>query len=192
MFGAENRNTEDEARALKDWAEQNAASVLIVPSEIFAARRVRWIFNREFHVTAVRIEVPSFEEDFARAAWWKTNAGLIAFQTEMLKYIYYRFSKEPMLVEGIGLNFYFHPFAAPRNRARCPCHWRPTCCAGPGCFSAAAIALRIAQPIRLGIDALASVGASFESVVKLNNYIIDTDTNIAHYREVARQARAAE
>jgi enamine deaminase RidA (YjgF/YER057c/UK114 family) len=32
--------------------------------------------------------------------------------------------------------------------------------------------------------ALASVGASFEHVVKLNNYIIDIGTNIAHYREV--------
>jgi 2-iminobutanoate/2-iminopropanoate deaminase len=30
----------------------------------------------------------------------------------------------------------------------------------------------------------AAVGASFENVVKLNNYIIDIGTNIAHYREV--------
>jgi DUF218 domain len=64
MFGTQIRTTKDEALALKDWAEQNAASVLIVPSEIFAARRVRWIFNREFHGTAVRIQVPGFEEDF--------------------------------------------------------------------------------------------------------------------------------
>jgi enamine deaminase RidA (YjgF/YER057c/UK114 family) len=32
--------------------------------------------------------------------------------------------------------------------------------------------------------ALTSVGAGFEHVVKLNNYIIDVGTNIAHYREV--------
>jgi enamine deaminase RidA (YjgF/YER057c/UK114 family) len=32
--------------------------------------------------------------------------------------------------------------------------------------------------------ALASVGASFEHVVKLNNYIVDIGMNIAHYREV--------
>jgi hypothetical protein len=32
-------------------------------------------------------ETPSFEEDFTRAGWWKTKAGLIAFQTEVLKYI---------------------------------------------------------------------------------------------------------
>jgi DUF218 domain len=91
IFGTENRNTEDEVLALKDWAEQNAASVLIVPTEIFAARRVRWIFHRQFRGTSVRIEIPSFEEDFTRAGWRKTKAGLIAFQTEVLKYIYYRF-----------------------------------------------------------------------------------------------------
>jgi hypothetical protein len=91
LFGNENRNTEDEVFALKDWAEQNGASVLIVPSEIFAARRVRSIFHHEFQGTGVRVEVPSFEEDFTRAGWWKTNAGLIAFQTEVAKYIYYRF-----------------------------------------------------------------------------------------------------
>jgi enamine deaminase RidA (YjgF/YER057c/UK114 family) len=32
--------------------------------------------------------------------------------------------------------------------------------------------------------ALASVGANFDHVVKLNNYIVDIGTNIAHYREV--------
>jgi 2-iminobutanoate/2-iminopropanoate deaminase len=32
--------------------------------------------------------------------------------------------------------------------------------------------------------ALTSVGASFENVVKLNNYIVDIGTNIGHYREV--------
>src|SRR6478736_9522578 len=32
--------------------------------------------------------------------------------------------------------------------------------------------------------ALASVGANFDHVVKLNNYIVDISTNIAHYREV--------
>ncbi len=90
MFGTENRNTADEARTLRDWADHNNVSVLIVPSEIFAARRVRWIFHREFQGTGVRIEVPSFEEDIKRAEWWTTSWGLITFWNEILKYIYYR------------------------------------------------------------------------------------------------------
>jgi enamine deaminase RidA (YjgF/YER057c/UK114 family) len=32
--------------------------------------------------------------------------------------------------------------------------------------------------------ALASVGAGFEHVVKLNNYVVDIGANLAHYREV--------
>jgi len=32
--------------------------------------------------------------------------------------------------------------------------------------------------------ALASVGAGFEHVVKLNNYVVNIGTNLAHYREV--------
>ena len=32
--------------------------------------------------------------------------------------------------------------------------------------------------------ALASVGAGFEHVVKLNNYVVNIGTNLAHYRDV--------
>jgi uncharacterized SAM-binding protein YcdF (DUF218 family) len=91
MFGQGNRNTMDEALALRDWAEQRHVSQIIVPTEIFAARRVRWTFYREFEQSSVRLEIPSFEAPgYARAEWWKTEAGLIAFQNEVLKYLYYR------------------------------------------------------------------------------------------------------
>jgi uncharacterized SAM-binding protein YcdF (DUF218 family) len=90
-FGIASTNTKDEAVALRQWAERNAASVFIIPSEIFSARRVRWIFRRQFSGTAVSIEVPSFEPlDYARWNWWKTEKGLVAFRTEFLKYMYYR------------------------------------------------------------------------------------------------------
>jgi hypothetical protein len=90
-FGIANKNTADEAASLKDWASRNATSVLIIPTEIFSARRVRWIFRHEFSEKSVRIEVPSFEpERYNRAEWWKTEDGMIAFQNEVLKYIYYR------------------------------------------------------------------------------------------------------
>jgi uncharacterized SAM-binding protein YcdF (DUF218 family) len=90
-FGAANRNTRDEAIALREWAKQNAASVFIIPSEIFSARRVRWIFDREFSGSAVTIEVPSFEQPgYTRSEWWKTEYGVTTFQNELLKYVYYR------------------------------------------------------------------------------------------------------
>jgi uncharacterized SAM-binding protein YcdF (DUF218 family) len=90
-FGTAITNTRDEAVALREWAERNAASVFIIPSEIFSARRVRWTFRRQFFGMAVSIEVPSFEPpDYTRWNWWKTEKGVVAFRTEFLKYVYYR------------------------------------------------------------------------------------------------------
>jgi hypothetical protein len=91
MFGQANRSTKDEASALRHWADEHPVSRIIVPTEIFAARRVRWIFDREFAGSTVHIEVPSFEPpDYTRVEWWKTEVGLITFQNEVLKYLYYR------------------------------------------------------------------------------------------------------
>jgi uncharacterized SAM-binding protein YcdF (DUF218 family) len=91
-FGTANKNTWEEAVTLKDWTYRNGVSVLIIPTEVFSARRVRWTFRREFDGTAVRIEVPSFNpsKDYTRAEWWKTEVGVIAFQNEVIKYLYYR------------------------------------------------------------------------------------------------------
>jgi len=90
-FGIASRNTKDEAFALRKWSDLNGASVFIIPSEIFSARRVRWIFRHEFSGTGVVIEVPSFESpEYTRWDWWKTERGVIAFQNEFMKYIYYR------------------------------------------------------------------------------------------------------
>src|SRR5262249_4595432 len=91
-FGTANSNTKDEAVAIKEWAERNTDSVFIIPSEVCSARRVRWIFNRELSGSAIKIEVPSFEQPscHTRSEWWKTECGVTAFQTELLKYVYYR------------------------------------------------------------------------------------------------------
>jgi uncharacterized SAM-binding protein YcdF (DUF218 family) len=91
MFGQANSNTKDEALALRDWADQHRVAQIIVPTEIFSARRVRWVFDREFAGSSVHLKIPAFDAPgYTRAEWWKTDAGLIAFQNEFLKYIYYR------------------------------------------------------------------------------------------------------
>jgi uncharacterized SAM-binding protein YcdF (DUF218 family) len=91
IFGNANKNTREEAVAVREWAERNGALNLIVPTEDFTTRRVRWIFRREFAGLASRIEVQEFEpSQYSTEEWWKTEQGLIAFQNEVLKYIYYR------------------------------------------------------------------------------------------------------
>jgi uncharacterized SAM-binding protein YcdF (DUF218 family) len=90
VFGVVNKNTMDEAVALRAWAERNDASTFIIPTEIFSARRVQFIFRRV--LAAGKVEVLSLEPpQYTKDGWWKTDTGIIAFQNEILKYIYYRF-----------------------------------------------------------------------------------------------------
>jgi hypothetical protein len=90
-FGTANKTTDEEALVLREWAERHGAATLIIPTEIFPARRVRFIFDREFFGTGIKVEVPSFDTPkFTREDWWKSDYGIIAFQNEILKYIYYR------------------------------------------------------------------------------------------------------
>jgi len=86
LFGTKNNSTEDEARALKVWAEQNAVSVLIIPTEPFFTRRARWIFHREFSGTDVRIEISSFGMEKT----WSAKDLQLRVILEVLKYISYR------------------------------------------------------------------------------------------------------
>jgi hypothetical protein len=91
MFGQANESTRDEASALREWAEHHPTSVIVIPTEIFSSRRVRWIFEREFNGDSARFQIVAIEPHaYARGTWWKSRAGLIAFQNEVMKYLYYR------------------------------------------------------------------------------------------------------
>jgi uncharacterized SAM-binding protein YcdF (DUF218 family) len=91
LFGTENKNTADEAFSLKQWAMRSKPSVLLIPIEIFSARRVQWIFRHEFFGMAIKIETPSFEpQSYTRGTWWTTPHGRNAFGSELMKYAYYR------------------------------------------------------------------------------------------------------
>ena len=90
-FGIANKNTKDEAIALRAWVERHHLSSVIIPTDIFSARRVRWMFDREFSGQQIQIEVLSFDPPtYTRANWWRNDNGIVAFQNEILKYIYYR------------------------------------------------------------------------------------------------------
>lgn len=90
-FGQANSNTWDEANALRKWAVEHHVARIIIPTEIFSARRVRWVFHHTFAGSSVQLEIPSYEgPSYSRADWWKSDAGMIAFQNEVMKYFYYR------------------------------------------------------------------------------------------------------
>jgi hypothetical protein len=90
-FGSLNRNTKEEALALFEWTQQHASRAVIIPVGSFEARRVRWTFRHEFAGKPVRIEISAFDSpQYVRSNWWATERGIVEFQNEILKFIYYR------------------------------------------------------------------------------------------------------
>jgi len=99
-FGNGSSNTYEEAVALRDWAKRTGAHSIIVPTEIFSARRVRWTLHRVFGEGYV-IRVPALDDpNYGPADWWRSARGVVAFQNEVLKYWYYRlrYCREPPLI----------------------------------------------------------------------------------------------
>jgi uncharacterized SAM-binding protein YcdF (DUF218 family) len=91
-FGIDVTSTREEALALRAWADRTGARAVIVPTEMFSTRRVRWMLGRAFEGSGVRVMVPAqLDPDYSVADWWRNEHGLIAFQNEVIKYFYYRF-----------------------------------------------------------------------------------------------------
>jgi uncharacterized SAM-binding protein YcdF (DUF218 family) len=89
-FGDALNNTREEAFALRAWAEQHNLHSIIVPTEIFSTRRVRWMLRRafpsEFQIRVIALD-PS---DYRRDDWWRRTQGIAAFKNEVVKYVYYK------------------------------------------------------------------------------------------------------
>src|SRR5262249_55910605 len=87
-FGSGLSNTYEEVVALREWAARNQARSVIVPTEIFSTRRVRWILSRELSAAGTQFEVPAVEDaDYTSANWWKNEKGVVTFQNEIIKYV---------------------------------------------------------------------------------------------------------
>jgi uncharacterized SAM-binding protein YcdF (DUF218 family) len=90
-FGQDLSSTQEEAAAVRQWAVNSHAKRIIVPTEIFAARRTRWVFDRELSPIGVQVIVHAFQPPYYTIAnWWQHRYGLVDFNNEVLKYLYYR------------------------------------------------------------------------------------------------------
>ena len=91
IVGEEVTSTYDEAEAVRAWALQSRAKRIIVPTEPFATRRTRWIFDRELSPISVQVIVHAYPpQDYTLDTWWRHRDGWIDFNDEVLKYMYYR------------------------------------------------------------------------------------------------------
>jgi uncharacterized SAM-binding protein YcdF (DUF218 family) len=91
IVGENNSSTFEEAEAVRAWALQAQAKRIIIPTELFAARRTRWIFDRELGPVGIEALVHAFPPPgYTLDDWWRHRNGLIDFNNEVLKYLYYR------------------------------------------------------------------------------------------------------
>jgi|HubBroStandDraft_6_1064221.scaffolds.fasta_scaffold353445_2 uncharacterized SAM-binding protein YcdF (DUF218 family) len=90
-FGDDLSNTHEEAEAIRAWALKSKAKRVIIPTDVFATRRTRWIFDRELSPIGVDVIVYPFPaSNYKLADWWRHRQGLVDFKNEVLKYLYYR------------------------------------------------------------------------------------------------------
>jgi hypothetical protein len=63
----------------------------MIPTEIFHTRRVHWLFNRMLAGSGITPRIVALNPpEYTSADWWQHEEGLIAFQNEVIKSLYYR------------------------------------------------------------------------------------------------------
>ena len=88
--GREVGSTYDEALAVRQWAKANGAKRLLIATEIFHTRRVRWLFRKVMKHEQVDIRIVAVEPpEYGANNWWKRELGLINFQNEWVKLPFY-------------------------------------------------------------------------------------------------------
>jgi uncharacterized SAM-binding protein YcdF (DUF218 family) len=84
-------STYEESVAVGDWARTNAVHNLIVVTDTFHTRRVRWVFCKRLSPLGIHVAVDAVPvREFSTTNWWQDERGIVAFQNEVLKYAYYR------------------------------------------------------------------------------------------------------
>jgi uncharacterized SAM-binding protein YcdF (DUF218 family) len=91
VVGHKVSSTYEEAVALRDWVRATGATKVIVPTEIFHTRRVSWIFAKMLKGTGavVRVQALQPETKFTAVDWWQHKDGILQFQTEIIKFLFY-------------------------------------------------------------------------------------------------------
>jgi uncharacterized SAM-binding protein YcdF (DUF218 family) len=83
-------STHDESRAVRAWLAETGAKRIIIPTDLFHTRRVRWLFHKQLKGTGATVTVRAVAPgDYAATNWWQDEEGLIAFQNEVVKTLYY-------------------------------------------------------------------------------------------------------
>ena len=84
-------STREEAAAVNEWAMGvgKAKPSLVIPTDPFPTRRTNWLFEKTIPgCSALVVRIDPLSMDAER--WWTSEMGLISFQNEVIKYLFYR------------------------------------------------------------------------------------------------------
>jgi uncharacterized SAM-binding protein YcdF (DUF218 family) len=91
MIGSNVSSTFDESKAVHAWMEKNRVKSIVITTDLFHTRRVRWLFEKELKDNKANIHVVAVDaRRYKISDWWKHEEGVIAFQNEFIKFLYYR------------------------------------------------------------------------------------------------------
>ena len=89
-FGKEVRSSRDEAVALHEWVKLHPVKRIIIPTEPFHTRRVKWFFSRELKDTGVELAVVAIPNPrYDAEHWWESEESFLSFFNEIVKTFYY-------------------------------------------------------------------------------------------------------
>ncbi len=89
-FGSHVNSTRDEAQGVLAWLEQHPVHRILVPTDPFHTRRVKWLFSRTLKDRQVDVGVSSIPTSrYDPQKWWATEESMISFQNEVIKFAYY-------------------------------------------------------------------------------------------------------
>jgi uncharacterized SAM-binding protein YcdF (DUF218 family) len=89
-IGSHVASTYDETCAVRAWMEKTGAKSIIIPTDLFPSRRTRWIFRHQLAGSSRQAHVEAITPpQYSVFTWWHHEDGVIAFQNEFIKSIYY-------------------------------------------------------------------------------------------------------
>jgi uncharacterized SAM-binding protein YcdF (DUF218 family) len=89
-FGKQVNSTRDESVGLHAWLKEHPLQHILIPTDPYHTRRVKWLFKKELkdqHVTVSVASIPCPRYDPLQ--WWNSEEATISFQNEVVKLAYY-------------------------------------------------------------------------------------------------------
>jgi uncharacterized SAM-binding protein YcdF (DUF218 family) len=83
-------STQEEARFYREYAETHGLKSLLVVTSSFHTRRSRWIFDKVFAGSGIKLSFAAARQPYIdESNWFYSDEGLVTYFSETLKTIYY-------------------------------------------------------------------------------------------------------